>query len=409
MHDLVVVASIVNSSKPAQDGRPARKEHYIYNAVGHSVLLMDGDCVPVQVNLFEAFGGIEQTWGNSDNNRLANTKERDASIALDNHGFRYYDASIGRYISNDPIGYEGGFNLYVHCTNDPVNKFDPLGLKEKDNKEEIEKLKKRLAKLSEDIRKLRNDIDSLRKRIDALHSNRDRQTNLRNSHNREAVDLVGNIKDNAVNCTCDSSSNSGKATAVNPEGNGDDNKASRLQDNVLDKGSSNDFDPSQGPKSRSREDREQWAKDTAINFKQYQIDVYGKEIVDSKSAAAQWAHETSWAKDSELVRKAHNLGGIKGKGSAGSINAKTHEVINGEREDTQANFRAYNDTKEFYRDYITVISKDRYQGAVSTNDSTGAKGREFFEALKRGGYATDPAYVDKATAIYTQIWGKEND
>ena len=84
--------------------------------------------MPVQVNLYEAFGGIEASWGNSKNNRLANTKERDASIALDNHGFRYYDASIGRYISNDPIGYEGGFNLYVHCTNDPVNKFDPLGL-----------------------------------------------------------------------------------------------------------------------------------------------------------------------------------------------------------------------------------------------------------------------------------------
>ena len=88
--------------------------------------------MPVQVNLYEAFGGIEASWGNSKNNRLANTKERDASIALDNHGFRYYDAAIGRYISNDPIGYEGGFNLYVHCTNDPVNKFDPLGLHDYD-------------------------------------------------------------------------------------------------------------------------------------------------------------------------------------------------------------------------------------------------------------------------------------
>ena len=77
--------------------------------------------MPIQVNLYEAFGGIEASWGNSKNNRLANTKERDTSTGLDNHGFRYYDAAIGRYISNDPIGYEGGFNLYVHCTNDPVN------------------------------------------------------------------------------------------------------------------------------------------------------------------------------------------------------------------------------------------------------------------------------------------------
>ena len=75
---------------------------------------------------------MELKAGNSKNNRLANTKERDSSTGLDNHGFRYYDASIGRYISNDPIGYEGGFNLYVHCTNDPVNKFDPLGLNEKE-------------------------------------------------------------------------------------------------------------------------------------------------------------------------------------------------------------------------------------------------------------------------------------
>ena len=174
------MAGILSSNCAADGETPARSERYVYNAVGHAVLLVDGGCVPVQVNLYEAFGGIEASWGNSKNNRLANTKERDASIALDNHGFRYYDASNGRYISNDPIGYEGGFNLYVHCTNDPVNKFDPLGLKEKEKDKEWEKRLQRLKgeskknywkRINEDIKDKDGNITSkgLRSRTKDLH------------------------------------------------------------------------------------------------------------------------------------------------------------------------------------------------------------------------------------------------
>jgi len=42
---------------------------------------------------------------------------------------RYYKPSIGRFLSPDPIGYEGGINLYVYVENNPVNLKDPEGLK----------------------------------------------------------------------------------------------------------------------------------------------------------------------------------------------------------------------------------------------------------------------------------------
>ncbi len=42
---------------------------------------------------------------------------------------RYYDPSVGRYISADPIGLNGGINLYGYVQNDPVNWVDPWGLK----------------------------------------------------------------------------------------------------------------------------------------------------------------------------------------------------------------------------------------------------------------------------------------
>lgn len=39
---------------------------------------------------------------------------------------RYYDPSIGRFTQEDPV--KDGFNWYVYCGNNPVNRVDPLGL-----------------------------------------------------------------------------------------------------------------------------------------------------------------------------------------------------------------------------------------------------------------------------------------
>lgn len=44
------------------------------------------------------------------------------------YGFRYYDPVTGRWPSRDPIGENGGLNLYGMVGNDPVNRWDYLGL-----------------------------------------------------------------------------------------------------------------------------------------------------------------------------------------------------------------------------------------------------------------------------------------
>ena len=42
---------------------------------------------------------------------------------------RYYDASIGRFTSEDPTGLAGGLNPFTYGENDPINSFDPFGTK----------------------------------------------------------------------------------------------------------------------------------------------------------------------------------------------------------------------------------------------------------------------------------------
>jgi RHS repeat-associated protein len=51
---------------------------------------------------------------------------------------RYYDPEVGRFISEDPIGFGGGINLYLYAANNPLLLIDPLGLRETSNNARFE-------------------------------------------------------------------------------------------------------------------------------------------------------------------------------------------------------------------------------------------------------------------------------
>ncbi len=55
-------------------------------------------------------------------------KRKDQETGLYYNRYRYYSPYVGRFVSKDPIGLLGGFNVYAYAPN-PVDWLDPLGLK----------------------------------------------------------------------------------------------------------------------------------------------------------------------------------------------------------------------------------------------------------------------------------------
>ncbi len=81
----------------------------------------------IQSISYGAFGNTLTTTGSSPN-RLKYTGREDDGTGLYYYRARYYDPQIGRFISEDPMGFGAGdVNFYQYTSNNPVNANDPSG------------------------------------------------------------------------------------------------------------------------------------------------------------------------------------------------------------------------------------------------------------------------------------------
>ena len=116
---------------------------------------------------------------------------------------------------------------------------------------------------------------------------------------------------------------------------------------------------------------------------------------------AQAALETNWGRDMPRTASgatSNNLFGIKAGGAWGgpSVTSGTQEYQNGTPTAVQARFRAYGSCSQCFQDYASLLRSDpRYASALGTGNNVGA----FASALQQAGYATDPNYARKLTAV----------
>jgi len=74
--------------------------------------------------------GEVTTLGSDDGNSLQYTGRENDQSGLYFYRARYYDPILKRFLSEDPIGIEGGLNLYAYVRGNPLTETDPTGLGE---------------------------------------------------------------------------------------------------------------------------------------------------------------------------------------------------------------------------------------------------------------------------------------
>ncbi len=81
---------------------------------------------------YKPFGGIASQSGTyADSNMYRFSSEYYCPILKSSDfGLRIYKINFGRWLTRDPLGEGGGYNLYVACQNNPVDNWDLLGLKQ---------------------------------------------------------------------------------------------------------------------------------------------------------------------------------------------------------------------------------------------------------------------------------------
>ena len=90
--------------------------------------MTDSTGVVVWAATYEPFGKATITVEQITNNLRFPGQYFDSETGTHNNWNRDYNLQLGRYIESDPIGLEGGINLYTYVTNRPTIYIDPTGL-----------------------------------------------------------------------------------------------------------------------------------------------------------------------------------------------------------------------------------------------------------------------------------------
>ncbi|MGB3117893.1 MAG: RHS repeat-associated core domain-containing protein, partial [Verrucomicrobiales bacterium] len=129
----------------------ARSHYFLYDANGNVTQIVDAAGRLAAHYEYDPFGNVTKTGGGElalSNPWRFSTKAQDEVTGWNYYGFRHYRPEMGRWLSRDPIGERGGMHVYGFVKNDPLNRWDKLGLLDERTEGHIAKLHPKLQPLA---------------------------------------------------------------------------------------------------------------------------------------------------------------------------------------------------------------------------------------------------------------------
>lgn len=102
--------------------------YYEADGLGSVTSLTSSAGALAQTYTFDSFGNQTASSGSLTNPFRFTGRELDSETNLYYFRARYVDQSTGRFLSEDPLSFDGGNNSYTYTRNSPIGFKDPLGL-----------------------------------------------------------------------------------------------------------------------------------------------------------------------------------------------------------------------------------------------------------------------------------------
>lgn len=99
---------------------------FLRDALGNILIGSKEDATVATAYGYSPYGET-QVMGAEEHNSIQYTSRENDDTGLYYYRARYYDPQLKRFISEDPIGIDGGLNVYVYAANNPVMFIDPDG------------------------------------------------------------------------------------------------------------------------------------------------------------------------------------------------------------------------------------------------------------------------------------------
>jgi RHS repeat-associated protein len=114
--------------QPLAEYRSGTTSYYEQDGINSVTSLSNSAAALASTYTYDAFGKLTASTGTLTNPFQFTGRNYDTETGISYYRARYYDENLGRFITEDPIGFIGGHNFYRYVYNNPAGLNDPWGL-----------------------------------------------------------------------------------------------------------------------------------------------------------------------------------------------------------------------------------------------------------------------------------------